>query len=162
MTQEDKELLLKDLCARIPYGVMVCEDYYEHKRTLPILDCGVFFIIDHIDKVKPYLRPMSSMTEEEFKELAVVTELQYDQLEVMDWGNDKTLEFYLSEVPQYCVIKVFDWLNKKHLDYRGLIPMGLAMEAPEGMYGKMTCNNCPDKDFCSQSQYIIANCHKLK
>jgi hypothetical protein len=53
----------------------------------------------------------------------------------MEWDNGcKTLEFYLEEIPHYCVIKVFDWLNAHHFDYRGLIERGLAIEAPEGMY----------------------------
>lgn len=30
--------------------------------------------------------------------------------------------------------QVIDWLLAHHFDYRGLIPMGLALEATEGMY----------------------------
>jgi hypothetical protein len=153
MTQEEKDLLLQDLSARLRYGVkvQVC-NVTEYTPILKgILDDDLFLQFDYVtkpikngdstynlieDNIKPYLRPMSSMTLDEFKELATVTELQYDQLELMDWGNDKTLEFYLSEVPQYCVIKVFDRLKKKQFDYRGMITMGLALEAPEGMYKK--------------------------
>ena len=144
MTQEDKELLIRDLCARVPYSVKihVAGDWFYDERepydtTLDYNILNTFDRQNYGDRsliIKPYLRPMSSMTEEEFKELTTVTELQYDQLELMDWGNNKTLEFYLSEVPQYCVIKVFDWLNAYHFDYHGLIERGLALEAPTGMY----------------------------
>ena len=112
MNKEEKELLLKDLCARIPYGVMVCEDYYEHKRTLPILDCGVFFIIDHTERVKPFLRPMSSMTEEE--------KIEYCELQ------DRFL--CSSQYPVTNAFEMFDWLNAHHFDYRGLIEKGLGID----------------------------------
>jgi hypothetical protein len=147
MTQEDKQLLLKDLCARSLYGVKFAlsgDNIYTMKGIdLIVTDEGYWeYAVKakdiapiEIEYIKPYLRPMSSMTEEEFKELTLTTELQYNQLELVDWRNGcKTLEFYLSEVPHYCVIKVFDWLNAHHFDYRGLIHKGLALEAPEGMY----------------------------
>lgn len=157
MTQEDRELLLKDLCARLPYGVK-CNVWYGHKSpalnekdkyTDDILETinpqkgnctfhnaiGYDFGFFPVEYVKPYLRPMSSMTEEEFIELKTYTELKYDQLELVDWNDThKTIEFYLEEIPHYCVIKIFDWLNSHHFDYRGLIPKGLSLEAKEGMY----------------------------
>lgn len=143
----NKELLLQDLSARLPYGVKVlntAEDLNEiceldsimtsrkHKdRIFVSLTLPDDEIMTGIEMVKPYLRPMSSMTEEEFKELTLITELQY-QLELVDWCNGcKTLEFYLSEVPHYYVIKVFDWLNAHHFDYRSLIPLKLAIEVTE-------------------------------
>ena len=125
MTQEDKELLLKDLCARLPYGVMVfVKDYNE--------PCVVEAIYDNLDvqikgclcynlafECKPYLRPMSSMTEEE----------KIESLEFA-WEDDYgRLASYEENIPKY-----IDWLNKKMFDYRGLIPKGLALEALEGMY----------------------------
>lgn len=65
------------------------------------------------------LRPISSMTEEEFEELKKSTELEYGQLELIHWDNEhSTIEFYLDEVPHYCVIKVFDWLDEHGFDYR--------------------------------------------
>lgn len=131
MTQEEKYLLLKDLCARIPYGVMLCEDYYEHKRTLSILDCGVYFIIDHTDKVKPYLRPMSSMTKEEKEELRL--EHEKDERLFLECIN-KSKQGDNSMRGKVITHFASDWCNKNHFDYRGLIPMGLALEAPEGMY----------------------------
>lgn len=114
MTQEERELLLKDLCARLPYGVKVQCDKYPHPVT--ILYAGnineVKFAetggIEHINSIKPYLRPMSSMTDEEGKEL------------------DEHITIY-DDV---------DWMLAHHFDFRGLIEKGLALEAPEGMYNK--------------------------
>ena len=155
MTQEDKELLLKDLCARLPYGVKLqnvnniesivklrsidldndcCEIlFYTYQgKALTICDKSKLFRFGKILRYKPYLFPLSSMTEEQFTELRNETELnQYpDDLELVEWENNyKTLEFYLEEVPSDVVIEVFDWLNKNHFDYRGLIEKGLAIDA---------------------------------
>ena len=113
MTQEEKSLLLKDLCARLPYGVVVELDEKfgfnkgTHKLVKELLDLYC------VEGVKPYLRPMSSMTEEELE--------KYDDLE---WDADF----------EHLSLPLLDWLNKKMFDYRGLIPMSLALEAPEGMY----------------------------
>lgn len=88
-----------------------------------------------IKECKPCLRSMSSMTENEFQNLKRYSGLIYYQLELQEfYDNSKCLEFYLSEIPSYVVILVFDWLNAYHFDYRGLIPMGLALEAPERIY----------------------------
>jgi hypothetical protein len=147
MTNEEKHLLIKTLCGYFPYGV-ICSVVHkkdgrlveEDMKLSGMFEDGNFYFLDEMgstysDKYIPYLRPMSSMTEKEFKELTSITELQYDQLELVDWGNCyKTLEFYLEEVPQYCVIKVFDWLDSHYFDYRDLIKKGLALEAPFGMY----------------------------
>ena len=143
MTQEDKELLLKDLCARLPYGVkMNLIADYEHspktfigvaKDMITLEGLGGYECVD-VEDYKPYLFPLSSMTEEQFVELKVFADLIYesDTLELVEWNdNYKTLEFWLEEVPSYCVIKVFDWLNKNHFDYRGLIPMGIAEDATD-------------------------------
>ena len=149
MTQEDKELLLRDLCARSPYGVK-CQGVTTsggintiggHCSALGFYD----FYIEEIEgwfdvsKIKPYLRPMSSMTEEEMEE--------YNQL----WDDDRidtivTVGKRLEEEykkknynsiwqhPVVPIYKYIDWLNTHHFDYRGLIEKGLAIEAPEGMY----------------------------
>lgn len=104
MTQEEKQLLLKDLSARLPYGVK----FQGKDSNVYTLDAANYFALQVEDMVfKPYLRPMSSMTEEERK---------YLQGHVND------------DFVDYC--------NEHHLDYRGLIPMGLALEAPKGMYDK--------------------------
>lgn len=136
MTQEDKNLLLKDLCARLPYGVKA--RVYNHwsddiqDETITIENLHQLIKTFSIEDIKPYLFPLSSMTEEQFAELKVFADLtdEGDALELVEWDdNYKTLEFWLEEIPSYCVIKIFDWLNKNHFDYRGLIPMGLANDA---------------------------------
>jgi len=121
MTQENKQLLLKDLCARLPYGVKVLHDgnvkevqYVEPLyNEIKLLEDFSNYTVD-ICEVKPYLRPMSSMTEEES------TTYEYSFL----YSND--LRIYAEEY--------IDWLNAHHFDYRGLIERDLALEAPEGMY----------------------------
>ena len=136
MTQEDKELLIKDLCARLPYGVKI-------ELTWWVMDEGTCMSTtlepDHIEQIrndelgdaeiKSYLRPMSSMTEEEFTKLKEYSGLKYDQLDLVSFQNGtyKCLNFYLSEVPSGAVIRVFDWLNKYHFDYRNLIQLDLAI-----------------------------------
>lgn len=146
MTQEEKQLLLKDLCSRLPYGVIVNASYKDgdgwknnDRKLLDVYqhDGQVYLdgVYTTIDNVKPYLRPLSSMTEKEFQNLKRYSGLIYYQLELQEfYDNSKCLEFYLSEIPSYVVILVFDWLNKNMFDYRGLISMGLALDVPEGMY----------------------------
>ena len=149
MTQEE-ELLLVDLCVRLPYGIMVLEDIdkefdggcVSELVTITEIKGEKMFLTKNsltpvtIEGIRPYLRPMSSMTEEEFEKLKEYSGLKYEQLDLASYQNGtyKCLDFYLSEVPSYVVILVFDWLNKHHFDYRGLIERGLALEAPEGMY----------------------------
>jgi hypothetical protein len=123
MTREEKQLLLKDLCGRLPYGIKV-EVCIKDKEAKSI-DCvkydtvGTYIRLLNEEKfsVKPYLRPMSSMTEEE-----------KDHYDSITYTEDET---HFKGV--WCK-SVVDWLNKKMFDYRGLIEMGLALEAPEGMY----------------------------
>ena len=151
MNKEDKELLLPDLCARLHYKVVVDYAYnafdvhngnYVKHGSKCILNCyllDVFISPRQNEKgeyIKPYLRPLSSMTEEEFESLKEYSGLKYNQLDLASYQNGtyKCLDFYLSEVPSYVVILVFDWLNAHHFDYRGLIERGLALEAPEEMY----------------------------
>lgn len=108
MTQEEKQMLLKDLCARLSCGVIVRRTYY----TLDI-------ILDDNWTVKPYLRPMSSMTEEEDKEWQIYKNNIAESC-------DERLEERISEL--------HDWFNCHHFDFHHLIEKGLALEAPEGMY----------------------------
>ncbi len=125
MTQEENELLLKEISARLPYGLIVqykrktFEPYSEYTadekveiddmlhHRLKVLDC------------KPYLRPMSSMTEQESEKFEEFLELQSEYTT----GADIRFKY-----------DMFDWLNSRHFDYRGLIEKGLALEAPEEMY----------------------------
>ncbi len=117
MTQEQKDLLLKDLCARLPYGVNVKTEYYDDVwKLLAIYADGTAYVTKDIEcpieayfgDIKPYLFPISSMTEEQYKE--------YWELEHS--GNMEHLS-----------IPALDWLNKNHIDYRGLIEKGLAIDA---------------------------------
>ena len=136
MTQEDKELLLKDLCARLPYGVVIrtwygkrintkciSVDVYTNAVGLDIPeddDAKVF-----IDNVKPYLFPLSrlnSLTDEQKKTLKVLC----------DWNDEEAdAQSILVLYQKHFVMKtdVIDWLNKNHFDYRGLIEKGLANDA---------------------------------
>ena len=116
MTQEDKELLLKDLCSRLPYGVILVSS--NEKITYQTDgNTGAELLVE--EEWKPYLRPMSSMTKEEEKEYINIDNLSYTC--PMDYAHFPTF-------------KRIDWLNAHHFDYRGLIPKGLAVEAPEGIY----------------------------
>ena len=124
MTQKDKELLLKDLCARLPYGVKI-------QLTWWVMDDGTYMNTtlepDHIEQllnnevgntddteIKPYLRPMSSMTDEE--------KLEYRKTQWV-YQADYCAPEYFDDLESY------DWLNKNHFDYRGLIKKGLAIDA---------------------------------
>lgn len=114
MTQEEKQLLLKDLCARLPHGVNI---QYDNGHVIETRELGLGSLHDFIFNdvaIKPYLRPMSSMTEEEREEYNAYHS-HPDNIGDSPW-------FYI------------DWLNAHRFDYRGLIPMGLALEAPEDMY----------------------------
>ena len=124
MIQEEKELLIKDLCARLPYGIKadgypwITREYVESISRDRVNLQGTWV---NIEDVKPYLRPMSSMTEDEVKEFATL-----ESIDVLG-GDIKITCVELS-------IDAIDWLNANHFDYRGLIPMGFALEAKEGMY----------------------------
>lgn len=133
MTQENKQLLLKDLCARLPYGVK-CKDWTygvndEHIDVIEILDIiepryesyqykGIDARHD-ISRIRPYLRPMSSMTEEE--------EQDYASLSNHCISTSMGFAYLEAQV-------LVEWLNFHHFDFRNLIERGLALEAPEGMY----------------------------
>ena len=133
MTQQEKDLLLKDLCGRLPYGVKVHKKNSELNGTLidTELRHGLMVITTNeisvcaipLDKCRPYLRPMSSMTEEEIKEFAAFHCLN-------DWHPIVLTQMLNLENEE----NMFDWLNSHCFDYRGLIEKGLAIEAPEGMY----------------------------
>lgn len=137
MTQEEIKLLFQDLCARLPYGVKVTFAGYSGRDDCKLNSqhLNSTYSIEYLG-LKPYLRPLSSMTEEEFAKLKEYSGLVDDQLDLTSFQNGayKCLDFYLNEVPSGAVIRVFDWLNKYHFDYRDLIQMGLALEAPAGMY----------------------------
>ena len=126
MTQEEKQLLFSDLCARQPYSVMINTPLFEKPTLLKgIADNMCWAVVDEnnyewvdIDDVKPYLRPMDSMTDEERDEYENI--LEYDRN-----------YYYTTSTP---TIKTIDWLNENHFDYRKLIEKELALEAPKDMY----------------------------
>ena len=116
MIQEHKELLLKDLCARLPYKVKISiPELFTNKKQVETLN-EIFKGKDNLYRVndsgllikyiKPYLFPLSSMTEEQEKE----------------WSYTLSSDYHIT-------YDTVDWLNKNHFDYRGLIPMGLAIDA---------------------------------
>lgn len=117
MTQEDKELLLQDLCARLPYevkaeSVYINPDTKERKsHGIEVFDATDILVIkEGFGEFKPYLFPLSSMTDKQKNEYQYITER---------WMYD----------PAYSISDSIDWLNENHFDYRGLIEKGLAIDA---------------------------------
>ena len=131
MIQEDNELLIKDLCARLPYEVKVqYEDgiftidhisamYEEVKLNTPNN-----YTIDVLE-VKPYLLPLLSMTEEQLYELR---EMFGFEIEFRD-GLIEVSTFHHNSLGYLEMDAMFEWFNRNQFDYRGLIPMGLAIDA---------------------------------
>ncbi len=132
MEEKNKQLLITDLCARLPYGVWVeccgvsgkldnvwITHFYNGGNAVVDVNGNTDFFHDSdyfdITKIKPYLRPMSSMTDEEdIRRCAFLDDIE--------GGIEDAIPNYI------------DWLNSHHFDYRGLIEKGIALEAPEGMY----------------------------
>lgn len=144
MTQEDKNILLKDLCARLPYHpkINIYNDSWEGCQIGEFdneLWCHHIeaFNCDRIE-IKPYLRPMDSMTADEEKEfLSLGSGLAYKHNQVV-YNTDQ-----------------IDWLLKNHIDYRGLIKKGLALKAPDGMYRDKTGET--DEPCFEWKEYAIKN-----
>jgi hypothetical protein len=153
MTQEEKELLVKDLCARQLYGVKLYVDgnvktllnieqdvdrFNQHKiyYTVDFIDDYGNFNFCSINEIKPYLRQLSSMTEEERKDFEKAARKDIDiALNEVNRQHKSKLDQY---APLLLAYNKFDWLNAHHFDYRGLIQIGLALEAPKDMYNKNT------------------------
>ena len=123
MTQEDKELLLKDLCARLPYGIKA--SYYGAAEELETWDEIEGITLDGyvdigqyslpIESIKPYLFPLSSMTEKEWED--------YQKIRMIDWVHGDINGTFINAG------SIVDWLNAHHFDFRGLIEKGLAIDA---------------------------------
>ena len=119
MTQEDKDLLLKDISARLPYGVKVklgdnpniFDLEYRIKFAVMYGDSDKLEDILDITNIKPYLFPLSSMTVGQGQEFAA------------------TLKYLPAEEIDFWTLNTFDWCNKNHFDYRNLIGKGLAIDA---------------------------------
>lgn len=144
MKKEQEDLMLKEICARMPYGVSVYyadyDDYYPVKgiRKSPLgyfeleLDAVESSIYCSIDEVKLCLLPMSNITEEQYDELERMTLNDYmDHMRITNELREKV--DFITHWPLYSP-DVIDWFNRNHFDYRGLIEMGLALKAPDGMY----------------------------
>ena len=137
MTQEEKQLLLRDFCARLPYRVIAYASEINKNGIITDVnvpynmvnltvdnDSGKYELVPLFD-IRPYLRPMSSMTDEErlyFHRNSGRVQILVDEEKLI------TKPFY------GYTIHLFDWLNTHHFDYHNLIGKGLAIEAPEGMY----------------------------
>ena len=154
MTQEEKQVLFIDLCARLPYGAVIHTDwkdvkldhdhcgigmlYYEHYSEEAKKECGYdendcSIIISgcYYGDIKPYLRPMSTMTEEEkmqLKEEHLKDARLFAEALTKAAEGDNSMRGKV--IPHFAA----DWCYKNHFDFRGLIPMGLALEAPADMY----------------------------
>ena len=131
MTQEDKELLFKDLCARLPYNVICQVEFKENGKynSKVMLLSGIFTDEAYFttkggsiysNEYKPYLFPMLSMTEEQKKEYNLLQNF----VPIYYYGFDIMVDKEL-----YDTWKSIDYLNAHHFDYRGLIDKGLAIDA---------------------------------
>lgn len=150
MTQEDKELLLRDLCGRVPYSVKCNhldwdinkQDYITRISILYAInsdyipcfkyvgDDGCHYISESefdIENIKPYLFPMSSMTEEQKIECFKGTDIELDEYNEI-WSKFPISETDIPITNLSNWLRVIDWLNKHHFDYRGLIEKGLAID----------------------------------
>ena len=144
MTRNNTEILLKELSTRMPYGLKVkccdCDDgyvftfdekhmgvgalytdYYRNPLESPnIILSGCYYG----DDIKPYLYPLSSMTKEQCEEFRQVSGLNTN-LDSIRHGQVSLI----GDIAIDRLCDAIDWFNKNHFDYRGLIPMGLALDA---------------------------------
>lgn len=135
MKQEPQELLLKDICARLPYGIKAsyygveeeCETWDEIEGITLDEDFGGYVDIGQyslpIERIKPYLFPMSSMTEEQKKYISN----KWGINEEFDFEIDTNWGKYFVELGD--TVDFINWLNENHFDIYGLIPMELALDA---------------------------------
>jgi len=130
MTKEEKSLLLQDLCARLPYHLLG-KDAFGKTREMKVIYPTGTIIAQEIDGENcsscgfiPYLRPISSVTEDEEEEY---NSLLYG---ICDFTQDTSRLTPITELTTF--------FHSHHFDYRGLIEKGLALEAPEGMYNTKT------------------------
>ena len=133
MTQEDKQLLLKDLCARLPYGVKV-ESVFINTDTKKRKSCGIevfdatciLMIRDGFGEFKPYLFPLSSMTSEQLFEVQEI--MGKNEIEIED-GFFNIIDSSRNTITYLEILAVLEWFYKNHFDINGLIEKGLAIDA---------------------------------
>ena len=142
MTQENKELLFKDICARLSYEV-ICADIHADEKFINKWNVFSFngfsgnivqvFLSNceksygyktTIERIKPYLFPLSSMTEEQYEEFIRISGWEGD---IEDIRRGKFS--YVGCIELVCISDTIEWFNKNHFDYRYLIPMDLAIDA---------------------------------
>ena len=129
MTREEKDLLLKDLCARLPYGVKVriynhfYDDFFDEFITIE----NISAILERFDisDIKPYLFPLSSMTEEQEEELKNI----YYSFNGMFQYTERIFDKIPFGKMKYFPFQIEEFFNKNHIDYRGFIQKGLAIDA---------------------------------
>ena len=132
MIQENKEILIKDLCAKLPYGVKVLFenkvfsiDYISAKYEEIKLDIPDNYTLD-ITNVKPYLFPLSSMTRKQLFDVQEI--IGKNEIEIED-GFLHIINYDRNTITYLEILAVFEWFYKNHFDIYGLIPMGLAIDA---------------------------------
>ncbi len=128
MIQKDKEMVLQDICARLPYSLRVriynhWTDSFEY-IILSIDNINNTLIYFPIEDIKPYLRPMSSMTNEE----------RGRYMEFIEWSHNDYDGTTTTCINKEQLHEYLDFIYSHHLDSLGLIRMGLALEAPKDMY----------------------------
>ena len=145
MTQEDKTLLLKELSARLPYGVRYRHFVWDDERGEECISAKIYSInpdgyvknyyddeSDYIDNVRPYLFPLSSVTEEMMEELNANGLFKYRDtianISHLESKNGISEEIY-TYIDIESISVLIEFFHSHHIDYRGLIEKGLAIDA---------------------------------
>lgn len=140
MTQNEKELLLKDLCSRLPYGVMAKFGDSNPSKITNITQCiysNSWFVESEgefdgmrckINNVKPYLFPISNMTKEQVFE---INEILGGDFEIDKYGITDLIRNRRTSLSYLELNALFEYFNKNYFDYRGLIEKGLAIDATD-------------------------------
>ena len=135
MTQEDKELLFRDLCARIPYNVKCYNSKYRPDLAEEIICITVNYnhpcvqlgtYLYKLEQVKPYLFPLSSITREQIFEVQEI--LGKNEIEIED-GFLSIIDSSRNTITYLEILALLNWFYKNHFDINGLIPRGLAIDA---------------------------------
>lgn len=139
MIQEEKDILIRDLSARLPFGVKVAcstsdsDHNWYNLELVDIKDNEVYITTFEphysnkyasIESIKPYLFPLSSMTEEQYEEFSLISGWDVD-IEDVRQGKFSCIGYIGFD----CLYDPVDWFNKNHFDWRGLIPKGLGKDA---------------------------------